>query len=195
MDYVASDIGETEIASTVGIGEARMFEAHEMEDSGMKVVDMDFLFDGLITEVVGGSISCAAFDAASHKDSGEAFVVVVATVLDVDTASDFCPRPAAKFAADDDESFFEEAACFEVRNEGGDGLVCLLREFAMDENVVVAVPGFVVAEVDLDSSNASFDETAGDEAATGEVAIASGGLDFHFGGIPLADDSVAFSDG
>lgn len=41
MDDVAGDVGETEIAAGVAISQLGMIDAHEMEDGGVIVMDMN----------------------------------------------------------------------------------------------------------------------------------------------------------
>ena len=80
---------------------------------------------------------------------------------------------AAEFAAPDDEGAFEEAAGFEIGEEGGERAVDFAGfggEFFLE--VVVVVPTVVP---DLDDADAALDEAAGDEELFALLARAVGG--------------------
>ena len=112
------DVGEAEVSALGAVGEFFVVEAEEVEDGGVEVVDVDFVFDGVEAEFVGFSVGEAAFDAASGEDHGEGVGVVVSAVV-----AELVHGGAAEFAAPDDEGFVEHAALFEVGDEGGAGLV------------------------------------------------------------------------
>ena len=44
-------IGEAVVAATVAIGKTFVIEAHEMQDGGVQVVDVNFVFDGVPAEL------------------------------------------------------------------------------------------------------------------------------------------------
>ena len=62
VQNVATDIGETEITTTISIGEFGVIDAHEIQDSCMNVVDMNRLFHRLETEFVSRAVDCSALD-------------------------------------------------------------------------------------------------------------------------------------
>ena len=72
------DIGQTEIAPRITIGEAFVIEAEEVQDRGVQIVDMDTFLDGAVAELVGGAVDVAPFDAAAGEEHGEAPVIVIA---------------------------------------------------------------------------------------------------------------------
>src|SRR5262245_9858223 len=101
-----------------------------MEEGGVEVVDVDSVLDGLEAELVGGAVDGARFDTAAGEPHGEAPVVVVAAVDlagVVAGAGQFDDGGATKLAAPDDERLVEETTLLEVLEEGGDGLIALLR--------------------------------------------------------------------
>ena len=103
---MAVDVGEAEVSAGVAVGELFVIETHEVENGGVEVVDVDFVFDGCEAEFVGGAVGHAAFDTATGQPDGEAVVVVVATI---GTFGDGSP---AEFTAPEDESVFKESAGF-----------------------------------------------------------------------------------
>ena len=110
VDDVALDVGEAEVAAGVAVGEFFVIETEEMEDGGVEVVDVDAVLGGLESEVVGGAVDVAAFDAPACQPHGESVVIVVATVDFAAVASwggHFDDGGASEFAAPDDEGFVE----------------------------------------------------------------------------------------
>ena len=78
MDDVAVHVGETEVASLMAIGQAFVVDSEEVETGGVKVVDVNFVFNDSETKLVRCSIGESAFNAASRHPDAEAFFVVVA---------------------------------------------------------------------------------------------------------------------
>ena len=97
VDDVAVDVGEAVIPAGVAVGELLVVEAHEVEDRGIHVVDVDAVLDGREPELVGGAVAKTFLHPAAGHPGGVAVVVVVATLLALGG------RGAAKFAAPDDE--------------------------------------------------------------------------------------------
>ena len=80
---------------------------------------------------------------------------------------------AAEFPAPDDEGFVEEAALFEVGDEGGGALVGFLTFLAQSGGeAAVVVP---VAMAELDKADAALGEAAGEEAIIAEAGLAGFG--------------------
>ncbi len=117
MDDFTEDVGESVVAAAVAVGEASVVDAHEMEQGGVQVVDVDFIVDRVPTEFVGGAVSMAGFDAAAGEPHGEAEGVMFAAV------GAFGGGGAAEFAAPEDDGVVEQAVGFEVGEQGGDGFV------------------------------------------------------------------------
>ena len=79
-------------------------------------------------------------------------------------------RCAAEFAAENDERVVEEAALFQIGDEGHAGAIDFLRtqrQFLAQEAVVVPI-----AMVELDEACAAFGESAGEQAVRREGAVA-----------------------
>ena len=94
-----------------------MVEAQQVQDGGVQVVDVDLVLDGVPAEVVGGSESHAALDAAAgqphRKPERVMFPAVVALAR----------RRPAEFAAPQDQRVIQQAARLEVGEQGGDRLI------------------------------------------------------------------------
>ena len=66
--HVAVDVGEAEVAALEAEGEFLVIEAEEVEDGGLEIVDVDFIFHNGEAEFVGLAVAEAAFDAAAGKE-------------------------------------------------------------------------------------------------------------------------------
>src|SRR5689334_20824964 len=55
-DDAAGDVGETEVAAGIAVGELLVIEPEELKDGSVQVVDMNFLFGGSEAEFVGRAI-------------------------------------------------------------------------------------------------------------------------------------------
>ena len=94
-----------------------MIEAEEVEQGGVEVVHVEAVGDGGVADFIGGAMGVAGFGAAASEPGGKAARVVIAAVFSL------CKGGASEFAAPPDEGVLEEAALFEILQEGRDGLV------------------------------------------------------------------------
>jgi len=151
MDDSAFDIGEAKVSSAVREGQFFVVEAELMQDGGVQVVDVDFVFHRRESKVVGRSVDGSAFDSAARQPHGETVGVVVSAVATLRCGS------SAKLAAPDDERFFKQAALFEISEQLRDRLVNVFAQFlVLCVVLAVGVPGLSVAVVDLHKSHAFF---------------------------------------
>ena len=49
-------VGQTHVAAAEAVGELFVINSHQVEHRGVQVVDFGFVFDGLVSEFVGGSV-------------------------------------------------------------------------------------------------------------------------------------------
>ena len=171
-----------------------------MQNGGVQIVEMDAVVDGFESEIVGGAVDVAAFDAAAGHPHGETVVVVVAAFAEPLVGAgrgQFDGRCAAEFAAPQDEGFVEQTALFQVGEQGGDGLVPQGGVAFVQHDVVVVIPGDALAGPGLDEAHPALDQAARDEhlpAVNGvavEVADVGrfGGNIEHVGGFHLHAES------
>ena len=140
-------------------------DPHALEDGGIDGVEVDWVFDDVVGEVVGGTVHDASFDAAAGHPHAEVARVVIASVgfagqraLGVDGA--------AEFTAPDDEGVLEQAAAFEIDDEGGGCLVCVFTLIAeRGREVVVLIPATME---DLHGAHAAFEHAACEQRAVRE---------------------------
>ena len=65
VDDMSVDICETEISTLETIDEFLVVNPEEVEHRGMEVVDMDDIFNGVVSQFVGVPVADAAFDSAT----------------------------------------------------------------------------------------------------------------------------------
>src|SRR5580698_10308674 len=143
-----------------------MVESHEVEDGGVEIVDVDGVADDIVPEVVGLAIHAGFYAAAGHPDGKAAGVVVAAVVLFGKGAlAIICP---AEFAAPDDEGLVEQAALFEIEDEGCGGLVGVFAlSLDLHGQVIVTVPTLMI---ELYEADTAFGEFSCKQAIGGEGA-------------------------
>jgi competence protein ComEC len=101
MNDVPVNIGQSHVSSTESERQAFVVDAAQVEHCGMQVVNLDSVFDCVISEFVGCSINRAAFDASTGQPVGETKRIVVSTVFSL---SEWC---AAELARPNHECLFE----------------------------------------------------------------------------------------
>jgi len=94
------------------IGEAFVVDAEQVQQRGLKIMDVDGAFDGAHAEFVAGAVGDTAFHATASHPKGEGVRVMVTAPLGaiVDVALE--EGRAAEFAAPNDECVVEQAALF-----------------------------------------------------------------------------------
>ncbi len=152
---------------------------------------VDFVFSDFEAHLVGGTVGEAAFDAASGHEQAEAVGIVVAAEHLAVGGATFAEGGAAKLTAPDDQGVFQQAALFEVLDEGGHGFVGgghfggeTIRDTGASAGAV-EVPAPVEK---VDEAGALLDEAAGEQAVVGEGGLAGfGAVGFEGFGIFLGD--------
>ena len=150
------------MAVGVAVGEFFVVEAHQMQEGGVEVVNVDAVLHGLGTVIVGQAVSVAAADAATGQPDGESIGVVVAAGV---LAFALGGSSATEFAAEKNESILEHAAHFQIAEQRGDRLIDLGAAFGQTfVNGTVMVPTRLI---DLDEADTSLGETPREDALTG----------------------------
>src|SRR5882762_202735 len=75
------DAGQLLIQSLELVGKARMIDPHAMQNGGVDVSNVNWIFDDVIAEVIGLAVNHAAFDTASRHPHGEAAWMMVAAII------------------------------------------------------------------------------------------------------------------
>ena len=168
------NVGESSLDSVVIVGESFVIDAEEVQDGGVVVVPMDGFVDGFPADFVGCSPVESGFESTAGHPDGESVHIMISTGSDDEFAglSEGC---ASEFCGTENEGIVKQSAFFEVVEEGCDGLI-KSKGFAG----VIFVDVFVTIPIDawgaegaageeLDEADALFEESASEEAASGEV--------------------------
>ena len=65
MNQVAGNVGEPEIATIMAVSELLVVEAHQMQDSGVQVMDGGPVFDRFVAKIVGSTVLGTTFDSTT----------------------------------------------------------------------------------------------------------------------------------
>ena len=76
-DDLTVDVGQTEIAPGVAIGETLVVKSEQVQQRGMQVMNAGRLLDRFETEVIGRSVSDPAANSAAGQPDAESVMVVV----------------------------------------------------------------------------------------------------------------------
>ena len=165
LDKLAVDVGEAEVPALEPVGQLGVIKPEEMQQSRVQVMDMHLVLGGVEAEVIRLAQGQAPLHAPARHPHAEAIrMMIPAVIASLDHGG------AAEFTAPDDESVLEEAALFQVGDEGGAGLVGVSAVLLqVTDEVSVLVPGLVK---DLDEPDAALDEAAGEQDGAGEVGLA-----------------------
>ena len=102
-----------------------MVDAHEVEDRGVELAEVDRVLHDVVAEVVSLAVRDARLHAGTGHPHGKAAWVVVAAVVGLGQRALRVDR-ASKLAAPNHERVIEHPARLEVEQQAGTGLVSLL---------------------------------------------------------------------
>ena len=111
------DVRQAIVPSGVSIGESFVIDSHEVEECGMKIVNVHRIADGFETEGVRLSVSAPSFHAAPGKPHEKSVRIMISS------RAVFADGRSSKFSSPDNESVVKQATFLEVAEQGGDGLV------------------------------------------------------------------------
>jgi len=157
---------ESLVEALVGDFQFSRMEAGEVQDGGLQIADAGFLFGDEVTKFVGFAVGHAPFDAAARHPDGVAVGVMIAAE-EFGAVTFFVHRGASEFAAPDDQRFIEQAALFEVGDQGIHWTVDVFRFSGNAGDEVVARAGAVHVPAvieQLNKTHAPFDHASGEQA-------------------------------
>lgn len=80
FDDIAVNVGQPEIATGVTKSQLRVIEAQQLQESRMKIVDVDRVFYRLETKIIGRAVNISSAHTATRQPHCEAVMIVIATV-------------------------------------------------------------------------------------------------------------------
>ena len=166
----ATHVGQSKVAPGIVVGQAFVIQAQQVQDRGVQVVDVDWVFNGVPAEFVGGAVSHASSDAAASQPHRESERMMIATVLSLGSGR------ATEFTTPDHQRLVEQAARFQILKQTGDRLIggegiVLVSGF----KTAVLVPGLKASRrmIELHKANAPLDEAPGQKTLAAEQQSAS----------------------
>lgn len=160
LNDVSVDVSEAHVSRGEAEGALGVVDAEEVEHGGVEIVDLDFVFYGLVAPVVGCSVANPRLDAAAGHPGGKAEGVVIAPVSALGEGS------ASEFAGPDDERFVEKAEFFQIGDQGGDRLIDGFAVFTVTiDEIVVLVPAIAIAAGagEFNEADAALHKASGEE--------------------------------
>ena len=104
LDHVAMHVGKSKVATSKSVGEAFVVDSHKIQDRGMKIVNVDFVFHGPPTEFIGCAMHGPSFHASTGQEHGKSEWMMATSVLSFERGR------TPEFAAPHNERFIEQAA-------------------------------------------------------------------------------------
>src|SRR5205807_3120847 len=162
--YVAGHIGQAEVASLEFVGQAEVINAEAMQDGGLQVVDMHWIFEDVVGIVVRLADAQAALDAAAGHPNGETAGMMVAAIVRGGELA-LAIHGAAKFAGPHDESVVQHASLLEIEHQSGGRLIdAPALQSDVSRQVVMLIPS---AMIELNETYAALGQPPREEAIGG----------------------------
>ncbi len=119
------NVGQSEIAAGVAVGEPLMIEAQEVQHRGLNVVHVDAVLDDIETQVIRRPVRQPGLDPSAGKPHRVRLRMVVASQAASQGRVRFDHRRAAEFASPDHQRFVQEAALLEIGDQRRRALIGL----------------------------------------------------------------------
>src|SRR6476660_8891465 len=117
------NVGQTEIATLESIRELFVVEPKQLQDGGLKIMDVDFITGDGESEFIGFPITDAMFDTPAREENGETVRIMVAAEDLAGSGTAFTERCSAKFPAPNDQGFIEQSALPQIPDQSSNRLV------------------------------------------------------------------------
>ena len=161
-------IGESEVAARVPVRELFMIKPQQVQDCGMKVVNMDCVSIDTIPDVVCVSVHNSGLHATSRQPAGKGVRMVVSTFC---TFAILSPRRSSEFCAKHDERLFQQTSLPEIRQQGCSGPIHAFGIFFMRGDVpmsrIPVIPARPDSIDDFDKPDSVFNQTPCSNALSG----------------------------
>ncbi len=169
-DDIPVNIGQAAFQAVVVLGQALVIQSQEVQDGRIEIPDGGSIDGRPASECIGFPVTHAAPNARAHHPEGEGIGIMVSPRCAL-----LMSGHAPKFGAPEDERVFKQTPLFEVGEQGGGGLVedgamahvvgpQRFMRIPIEETVHPAGPG---STVEIDITNAPFQEAAGKQAVAG----------------------------
>jgi hypothetical protein len=136
-NHVAMHVCQTSFDTVVIKAESFVIQPHEVKQCGVKVMGGRNIFDCLVTEWIGGTVTERGLNTCSSQESCEATRIVIPA------ASSFLEGwHAPEFSAPNDQGMVQKASLPQILYECGSGLI-----HDLSVNLVLLLEGFVAIPI------------------------------------------------
>src|SRR6185437_4589337 len=164
LDDFATIDGRAFVAAIVEQGQPVMIDTQTMKNGRVQIVDVNAVLDRIQTDVVGGAVRDAAFDAAAGQPNGKAKRIMIAS------GTALAHRCAAELATPDNERAVEQTTPFEIFQEAGNRLIAFTTiACVIGFDIAVGVPFAAGTAIKLHETYPALDETTSKQAITAQA--------------------------
>src|SRR6185295_7123111 len=150
LNDIAEHIRKPIIAALKAIRELGMIETEAMQNGGLQVMHVHLVLRHMIAQVVGLTIADARLDSAPSHPNAEGMGMMIAPDQFLFLAAILVHGRPPEFAAPDNQCVLEHAALLQILDQGGAGLIRLLRlaHQSITDVVVLVVAVLIPAPVE-----------------------------------------------
>jgi hypothetical protein len=156
------DVGEAEITPLESVGKLMVIHAEEVQESGVQVVHVDFVFSGIETEIIRPAIDGPGLDAPACHPNGIPMRMMISTDL-VWLEGTLHHRSPTELSAPKDQGFVEKTALLEILDEGDRRLIGLGATLLQIEDEIAIRPAMMIPApvVELNKADSALDQSTG----------------------------------
>ena len=163
---VPMHVCQTVVTATVAIGESFVVDAHQVQDGGVEIVDVDRFLDRPDAVFVRGAVDITAFHAGTGQPGREGPVVMLAAR----GIGRIVERRAAELCGPDDEHVVQHTSLLQILEQACDWLIHLRSQSSVVRHIAVRIPVGAGAGMDeFDKPHAAFDQTSGRQTLPSET--------------------------
>ena len=108
---MAVDIGQTALETIVVVSEALVVQAHEVQDSGIEIVNGGATGHRFKPELITLAVAVSLLDAGPREEAGESIRIVIAS-----SAIALKKRHTTELGAPNDQGVVEQSAALQIMN-------------------------------------------------------------------------------
>jgi hypothetical protein len=107
-------IREAEVAALELVGQALVIDAKKMKERGLEIVDVDGIFHGVESEVIGCAVGDTGLDSTSGHPNGEGVGMMIAAPTRAVVEIPLDKRSSSKLTAPNNQGVVEQTAHLEI---------------------------------------------------------------------------------
>ena len=108
MHHFAMNIGQTEVPSSVAEGQSFVIHSQQMQDGGVKIVDVNLAIPREETIFIRGAVGCATLNTTTCEPHREPVGIVITTICALSRGG------TPEFPSPPDQGVVQKATVFQV---------------------------------------------------------------------------------